>query len=348
MVQHTTMSFESLPQGTSPLPVAFPHFPDALHAVVWRNWDTVDVAHLASVLQATPEQIAGVAEAMGLPPQRSISAAEQRRNYMTIIRKNWHLLPYEQLCQLVGWDAARMNYALLEDDFMWTKLGGLKPRCPRVVYQPPDEATLRRQEQIRSTVQREAGVILEQPFEPPYGFIQRQRSDATQAITAPESFKIRMVYPYFLRYGDPLAESGIDDLPESYLAELVDCGVNAIWLQAVLYSLSPWALFSELSAGWERRLENLRRIVEYVGRFGIGVYLYFNEPRGLPEAQLERHPDLCGVGETPERRGILPANGSLCTSVPAVREFLSEAVSHVFRNVPGLAGAFAITFSEKW
>ena len=30
-----------LPRGTAPRPVPFPHFPDRLHAFVWRNWQLV-------------------------------------------------------------------------------------------------------------------------------------------------------------------------------------------------------------------------------------------------------------------------------------------------------------------
>src|ERR1035441_3636144 len=30
-----------LPRGSAPKPVLFPHFPDRLHAFVWRNWPLV-------------------------------------------------------------------------------------------------------------------------------------------------------------------------------------------------------------------------------------------------------------------------------------------------------------------
>jgi len=46
-----------LPVGNRPAPVALPHFPDALHAVIWRNWELVPVERLAQVLGATPHQI---------------------------------------------------------------------------------------------------------------------------------------------------------------------------------------------------------------------------------------------------------------------------------------------------
>ena len=80
-------NFSELPAGRAPLPVPAPHFPDALHAVVWRNWDVINVAALAEVLRGTPEQITEIASSMGLPPQREILSDELRRNYMTVIRR---------------------------------------------------------------------------------------------------------------------------------------------------------------------------------------------------------------------------------------------------------------------
>jgi hypothetical protein len=32
------MLASDLPKGSSPAPLSFPHFPDRLHAFVWRNW----------------------------------------------------------------------------------------------------------------------------------------------------------------------------------------------------------------------------------------------------------------------------------------------------------------------
>ena len=90
------MKTSDLPVGRSPQPVVVPHFPDVLHAVVWRNWDVVPADRLASVLRGSVEQITEIARSMGLPDQRVITPAEMERNSSSIIRRNWHLLPYEQ------------------------------------------------------------------------------------------------------------------------------------------------------------------------------------------------------------------------------------------------------------
>jgi hypothetical protein len=340
------VTIDSLPVGRTVEPVPVPHFPDALHAVVWRNWDVVDAQHLAKVLGGTPQQIAAIAASMGLPAQRRIESAELRRNYMTLLRRNWHLLPYEQLCALLGWDARHMQFALNEDDFMWVKLGGYKPNCPPVRYKAPDDAARKRASQIADIVQKHLGNAMTAPAEPPFGFIERFNHAALPPADA-KSTGLRMVYPYFLRFGDPLMAEGINDIPEGYLAELAACGVNAIWLQTVLNTLYPWDLAPHLSKGWEERIANLKSLVERCGKFGIKVMIYLNEPRAMPPAFFEDHPELRGVNETPDRAPYSPNVVTLCTSTKTVQDFLVNAVRHVFEHVHGLGGILSLTYSEN-
>lgn len=341
-----SISFSALPSGRAPHPVAIPYFPDALHAVIWRNWDVIDAGALAEVLRGTPAQIADIAHSLGLPPQRRIDPMDLRRNYMTVLHRNWHLLPYEQLCALLGWDAVRMQFALNEDDFMYVKFGGYKPKCPPVWYREPDAAARAAARKISETVRDVMGKSLAAPAEPLFGFIDRfKRSDGEFSGAEPKPFN--MVYPYFLRYGDPLTGDGIEDIPESYLAELASSGITAIWLQAVLNTLYPWDLAPSLSSGWEERLANLNRLVERCQKFGIEVILYLNEPRAMPFSFFADNPGLRGVDETPERAPYSPEVAALCVSVPEVQEFLVQSVRHVFENVPALGGVFCITFSEN-
>ena len=39
------------------------------------------------------------------------------RGYITLIRRNWHLLPYEQLLELVEMTPEQLAFTLREDDF---------------------------------------------------------------------------------------------------------------------------------------------------------------------------------------------------------------------------------------
>lgn len=346
MSKKNSTSWESLPVGRSPQPVPVVHFPDALHAVVWRNWDVVPLENLAEVLRASPAAIRELAASMGLRDQRVISPVEVRRNYMTILHRNWHLLPYGQLGALLGWTPARMQFGLNEDDFMWAKLGGYKPDCPPVHYRPPSAESRARAGEIAAIVANDLGSAWNAPAEPPFGFIQRFRGDGRAPVSA-SALEIRMVYPYFLRYGDPLLGEGVDDIPDGYLAELAESGVNAIWLQGILNTLAPWDLAPELSQGWEERLANLRKLVERAGKYGIQVLLYLNEPRGMPRSFFERHPELRGVDEMPSRVPYAPGVAALCVSTPPVKDFLVHSVRHIFTQVPGLGGILSLTYSEN-
>ncbi len=343
--------FASLPTGASRTPVALDHFPDALHAVVWRNWDLVPVERLAEVLNATPRQIEEIALSMGLEKQFALPPDALERCYVTLIRRNWHLLPYEQLCRLLNWDAGLMSQMLLDEDFLWVKLGMQKPECEPVAYRPPSRDAREHAALIREIVNEEAGRLNSETSQPPLAFIKHYLDKKTarpaKPRQAPDRFHLRMVYPYFLRYGDPLSGSAIDDVPESLLEELADQGVNAIWLQGVLARLAPWRLAPDQSDGWEERLENLNRLADRAARFDIGVYLYLNEPRSMSESFFDRYLHLRGVPEKAGRGEATLKRFTLCTSTAEVQEFLVDCVQHVFRSVPRLAGAFTITHSEN-
>jgi hypothetical protein len=71
---------------------------------------------------------------MGLPSAAVVPPKMKGRGYITLIRRNWHLSPYDQLLELVEMTPERLAFALREDDFLWIKLGGLKPKCePRAM-----------------------------------------------------------------------------------------------------------------------------------------------------------------------------------------------------------------------
>src|SRR5437016_1549893 len=79
------LSAADLPKGAAPPPVSFPHFPDPLHAFVWRNWPLVPAARMAQVVGAKPAQIERLGRAMGLGAPPRISRDQQARSYITVI-----------------------------------------------------------------------------------------------------------------------------------------------------------------------------------------------------------------------------------------------------------------------
>ena len=331
-----------LPVGSAPAPIVFDHFPTRLHAVVWRNWQLVPPATLARVLGATEAQVNSLAASMGLPPAGEVPPGLARRAYITVLRRNWHLLPYEQLLSLVGMTREELAFSLREDDFLFAKMGSLKPRCSPVRYSEPDPAARARAAEIKAVVEARFGDAIRRPGEPRFAFVDRMARvpEGYQPPVRRPDDGPRYLYSYFGSYGDPLADGAPDSYPDGLLARLSQCGVNGVWLHVVLRQLAPGGPdFPEFGAGCDHRLANLKKLVDRAQRFGIDVYLYMNEPRAMPEAFFARRPEMAGAREGDYR--------ALCTSDPRVRAWMSNALAHVFHTVPGLGGVFTITASEN-
>ena len=56
-----------LPVGQAAAPIPTSHFPDRLHALVFRNWNVVEVDRIATTVGATRQEIEAIAASMGLP-----------------------------------------------------------------------------------------------------------------------------------------------------------------------------------------------------------------------------------------------------------------------------------------
>jgi len=334
-----------LPKGDARASIVTRHFPDRVHEFVWRNWDAVEPAKLAKILGATMQEIRAVAESMGLPRAAPVASELRERGYITLIRRNWHLLPYEQLLELLEMKPERLAFALREDDFLWVKLGRLKPKCEPLRYHKPDEAARRRTTEIRRIVKEDFGEELRRPAEPRFDFVRQLSSPASFSTRKPEnppSHPLRLVYSYLAVYGDPLANPKLNPYPDGFLERLSAVGVNGVWLHVVLRDLAPGGTaFPELGVDHAVRLANLRVLVERAKKFGIGVYLYLNEPRAMPLAFFRNRS---------ETGGVLDGQGeyrALCTSHPVVRQWIGDALAHVFHQVPDLGGVYAITASEN-
>jgi len=332
--------FAVLPSGPTPPALEQGWFPDRLHQYVWTNWGLVPLERLAEVVEAEPVELSALAESLGLGPAPVVSEDQWRRSYITVLRRNWHLLPYEQLLTLLGWDEEEMAYTLREDDFLYIKLGSLKPACPPLTYAPPSEAAQARAAEIAAQTR---AAFPEGPLArkvPLFDFV-RELSSPTEVMPnqLPGGMSPRYCYSYFALYGDPLLDPAANPYPDAYLARLASMGVNGVWLQGVLFKLAPFPWEPELSARHEERRENLRALVARAKAHGIKVYLYLNEPRTMPTAFFEKHDELLGV-----RMGDY---GTLCTNVPEVREYISGSVELITKEVPELGGFFTISASEN-
>ena len=425
----------------APQPLEESHFPSRLHQFVWRNWELANLDRMAQVTGASAEQIEELGRSMGLPAKSRLSDDHLRRIYITVIRQNWHLLPNEQLIELLGWDREKFEFTLKEDDFLDHKLGP-KPRCEPVRYRGPSAAEVSRAAEIRVVVGRYFGELTSTPGEEPFAFIRRLTSDEVLRAPVPgvragenqvdvsgwpisndfpglttilrravgpeasdargfieiglsasaryegEAFRIdigerrvrlasgditglrqgvhylldqieenggpylnrgevvreavvdpRYCYSYFALYGDPLLEPDLDPFPDNYLDRLARLGLNGVWMQGVLNGLSRSDTFPEFGDRSEERLANLRKLARRVRARGMKLFLYFNEPRAQSPEFFRNRPEMLGA----ERQGF----HAMCTSIPAVREWITDGLAHVFKEVPELGGVFTITMSEN-
>jgi len=413
------------------------HFPTRLHAFVFRNWEFVPLKKLAVVLGTTEQNVKELAALMGLPEQSDISSWKTR-GYITVIKQNWHLLPYSQLMQLLDITADELAYILKEDDFLSVKMGE-KFNCPPLKYEPLNDDQLQQTKIIRDTVAELFKERKRKPFDfftneteiYPYSkkqntvvaddnwgikdttgferaglFADRFRNDienlwgtklcgskhfitlikdvqakpeahtvtvTANTITVSASdeigilrglnritdmakqygkaviplgthsytprFSTRMIYSYHGLYGNVFDADPDLSFSDKMLKEYSALGINAVWVQGILYKLTEFPYDPSVSDGWQKRRENLQKIVKKAADYGIKVFLYLNEPRSLPTGILSKHPEMMGVTED--------GFSAMCTSVPKTLNYLYKAVHDLCISVPGLGGFFTITMSEN-
>ena len=135
----------------------------------------------------------------------------------------------------------------------------------------------------------------------------------------------------------------INYYPDGYLNRLAHDGTNGLWLTISLRELLPSKVVPEFNPGEEgkRKLEKLRRTVQQCLRYGIRIYAFMIEPRGLhiSDPAALNNPDIRGMREGDEY--------GFCTSSEQGKAYLREAFSELFRQVPGLGGVINITAGER-
>ena len=333
------MDVSVLPLGKQKPALSFRHFPSTWQAVLWRNWGIIPLPRLAKMLGCSQEKLLQAGEQLGLEPDDSLCELWLKRGYQTIIRQNWHLLSYEQLLLALDWSAEKLEYILREDDFLWTKMGNFKPQLTPPQYAELDELQLAKTGKLKKW-RLETTATLPERQEKPFDFL---HASYNEKLSLPEpDGGLRLIYSYSALYGDPLLDEAADPYPEQLLADYAASGINAVWMQAVLYSLVPWFGQSEYSKDCEKRLQNLQKLVRRLQKHGLKLILYINEPRAMPEAFFKLHPAWRGAVSKSN-----PDLYALCTSNPEVLDMLSKGLEELFRKVPELGGVLCITMSEN-
>lgn len=307
-------------------------FPQSWQTVIFRNYGLVSLDKIAKTLGCSEETVVKEAERMGLSDVE-YDGRWEKKGFITLIRNNWYLLNYEQLKTLLGYDNERLEFVLEKEDFLYVKLGEMKPQCETVFYQPLTDVEIEKTQalaaQIRPRLSSKSRA---------FAFFEEGISQAEE-ITERNGQGIRLVHGYLTPCGDAFLEDGKEYLPDSLLKEYQRQGVNGVWMHGVLSSLSKYPFLSRLSEQYPLRRKNLKELVERCARYGIKVYLYVNEPRGIPEDKIGRYADIIGT----RNKGI----AHMCMQQPTVREYLYTAVKDLFEEIPDLGGLITITMSEN-
>lgn len=317
-------------------------FPAEYQTVLFRTWGMYSAEKLALVLETTPENIRESWALLGLDPDKKIDPEWRRRGYITTIRDTWHLLSKPQQCALLDVSAQEFEIILREDDFLDHKLG-YKEEGTETYYRPLTEEETARTREIAEFLKNAESIIGNAP-DTAFDFARNYYKPASPIETPYPTFEgkdMKFIYSYFALYGDPLIDETLDPFPDKLLEEYAKYGVNGVWMQGVLYQLVPYPFAPEMSAGWEIRQKNLKKLVDRAAKYGIGIYLYFNEPRWMPDEVFEKFPNI--KGRSVAEKGM----ACLCTSTPEVRDYLENGAYEVFKAVEGLAGFFTITRSEN-
>lgn len=315
-----------------------PYFPTAAHQFVWRNWDLIPEEKIATALHSTPAVVRKLAQTMGLGQQNIPSRHSQRLRFK-VLRRDWNFVPYSQLTTLLGMSVPEIWNMLSQDAFYISDLGP-KPECPPV--------------RVKNSAGLGSGVIpyfragmLETPMEERFHFIELLNKLIPENKPASEETKLalvpRIAFPYYARFGNVLSN---DDFKSPYtpavLENMARMKVGAIWLGAMYQHLIRTRIFPEFGKESRLQLANLNWLIEAAKKHGLGVYLYLNEPRGMPASFFKKYPGIKGAQGRPGD-GLF----SMCTGTKMVQDYLVEATATLFKNAPGLAGIILITASEN-
>lgn len=314
------------------------HFPFAWQAVIFRNWGKIAPKQIAEVLETDSETVIQEAERLGIS-KIPFLPEWRKRGYLTILRENWHLLSYRQLIKLLEIDEEILSKWLYNEDFLFVKLGGHKPDVAEPKYTQLTEENIRRTEEISNLICSQDFAYKELPFAFNEHFKKLAPPVKPDFARGRCLIEERIVHAYLGGSGDLLELDVEACFPDSYLSAVAARGITGLFVHAVLNQLSEFPFDLKLSKGFNQRRAVLNEIVERLRKYGISLYLYLNEPRGLPLSFFKTNPKMLGH--------VYDGLGALCTSLPEVKDYLFASVRDLFAAVSGLGGVITITMSEN-
>ena len=307
------------------------NFPTRWQTVIFRNYGYVSNDKLAKTLRCSEKVVVAEAGRLGLNTVEYDSVWENK-GYITIIRNNWWILPYSQLQTLLGVSEEKLDFILKEEDFLNVKLGWCKPICDEVVYAPLSETEIAQTEKVRAALRNVKKIRYCKPFDF-YHF-------SNDKIRVLDNENGLIIHAYQTPCGNAFAIDSQAYLPDELLQEYARRGIKGLWFHSVLSTLSAYPFKPSLSAEYRENRKRLKELIARAKRYGIGIYLYFNEPRSLA---LEDFTDkiIPYKGHTTGRQACL------CFSNPKVQEYLYTAVKDLLQDLRELRGIITITMSEN-
>lgn len=321
------MQFELPKEGSKALTPQ--HFPTVHQAFIFRAQEYVPYKKIADILETSENNVKQACADMGLP-LHDIDNRWLKKGYITIIKQMWHILPYDQLLQLIEMDEATFALTLREEDFLDIKLKE-KPICEKVVWREltdEQKAATEKIKRIMSTVSFDGAMPFDFKYELP-----------KINFSGEEHFKTRYTYLFSGLYLHAFDVDSREYCPDEQLEAYQKLGINGVWTQAVLYQLTECPFAPELSVGYQKRLEYLKDFIERCKKYGIKVYLYLNEPRSMPLEFADKLPALAGHRHK--------TDVSMCTSSEQVQNYLKNNIEWLCRQAPDIGGFFTITRSEN-
>ncbi len=300
--------------------------PTSWQTVILRLFGVVSSEKLAKVLKTETQTIELEAKRLGLEKIKKYPYWLEK-GYITILRSIWNLLPYSQILEILEIDEKELEFRLKEDDFLSVKLGD-KPNCPEIRYSPLNDKEIVATELLANVIRE--GFI--ENYVTPFDFYDQTAKEMNNFGAN------KIVYDYSAIYGDIFLDG--DSISENELGLLAEKGINGLWFQGVLSTLSPYPFKKGLSDGYQKRRDNLNKLIDKCAKYNIKVYLYVNEPRGLNENDF--------TPELEELKGARHENDiALCTSTKRVKDYLFEAFYDLSKACPSLGGYITITMSEN-
>ncbi|MBQ7995704.1 MAG: hypothetical protein IJ247_05800 [Bacilli bacterium] len=292
-----------------------------------KNYGMVEDSIIQKILKIDLSTLKKEANRLGLNKIKFDNAWKEK-SPLTIIRSNWSLLPYDQLCTLLSIDMDFLSHELENNDFLWVKLGGFKPDVEPIEYIPLNEEQRKETSRLKKIVSKNVIEEYIHPFDFHYHSLK-------ESISSCE----RIIYPYSLPYGDVFLSSS-DLLNDEELDAYRKAGATSLWVPIALKDFSPYPFYKNQSYSWKERRKNLAKFAAKAASFGLKTCIYLNEPRsiGIDEI-MEEYKYLEGRKEGDQV--------ALCFSQKEVRDYLYEATKSLLDEVDAIEEIFTITASEN-